>query len=175
MGGGAPESSVIAEVEQLFTKRFDRNERSANCYTEFVLMFNRLLRETRVWICSFYEPPRIERGVAEKLVQGAVVCIATLFHVVVLHAFALIHSRVARSLHLKLTYGIYRDGRPDKSWVAFARYIREWHTIDVDRNCAPARPYAVHNARVGCCSTAGLITLHARQQICKVGRSALVL
>src|SRR5215469_18668398 len=101
-------------------------------------MLDRLLRLARIRIddCWTEEPPRVQRGISEKLVHSPVEPISASFNRVVLNSLPLVDCRVAACLHLELVHCVDRDRGPHKTRVAVAAGAHERQTVNVNSRCS---------------------------------------
>src|ERR1700689_3990021 len=105
--------------------------------------------------------PGIEGGVAEELVDGAVVLVAAVLDGVVHEALAFIHGPVADGLHLELIDRIDGDRGPNIAGIAVAAGADEGNAIDVNIGDGAAAAGSIDDAGVGSGVAVGLVALHA--------------
>src|ERR1700733_1236473 len=112
--------------------------------------------------------PGIEGGVAEELVDGAVVLVAAVLDGVVHEALAFIHGPVANGLYLELIDSIDGDCGPNIARIAVAAGADKRNAIDVNIGDGAAAAGAVDDTGVGGGVSVGLVALYTGHQISEV-------
>ena len=119
--------------------------------------------------------PRVQRGVAEVLIDCAVVAVSALLDRVVLNALAAILSAPAGRKHLELADSIDANRRPDETRIAHG--LRRGHVdaVNVHLFRAGRRTAAVDNAgSLRAVVAANPVVLHSGHQVLKIGRTPLI-